>query len=127
MTNVGKDLPFVNADIALIERVLENLIENAIRHTPEDGSISIVLTPDQEDITVQVSDTGSGIPEEDLPRIFDRFYQMDKSRKQKQAHSGLGLAITRRIIELHKRSIQVQSVLNSGTTFTFNLPIHSPS
>jgi signal transduction histidine kinase len=127
ITNIGKDVHFVVADIALIERLLENLIENALRHTPEDGSISIVLTPELEDIMVQVSDTGRGIPEKDLPRIFDRFYQQDKSRKEKQAHSGLGLAITRRILELHKRSIQVQSLLNSGTTFTFHLPIHKPS
>jgi signal transduction histidine kinase len=76
-------------DIDLIERVLENLMENAVRYTPQGGSIRVVLTPEREDISVQVSDTGRGIPEEQLPHIFNRFYQLDKSRKGEK-HSGLG-------------------------------------
>jgi len=123
VTNIGKELPFAYADIALIERVLENLLENALRHTPEEGSVSIILSNDDRDITVQVNDTGSGIPADELPRIFDRFYQADKSRKEKSVHVGLGLAITKRILELHGTSISVQSVPGSGTTFTFKLPI----
>ena len=124
-TKIEKDLPFVNADIGLIERVLENLIENAIQNTPRDGAISLVLTPQNEDITIQISDTGRGIPAEELAHIFDRFYQLDKSRKSDQGHSGLGLAISKKILELHDRSIDVVSALGSGTTFSFQLPVIS--
>lgn len=125
VTNIGQELPFAYADIAMIERVLENLLDNALRFTPDEGSISIVLTcHDNDGITVQVSDTGCGIPENELPRIFDRFYQTDRSRKGKSSHSGLGLAVTKKILELHGSSIQVQSIHNSGTTFAFNLPVY---
>ncbi len=126
VTNIGEKLPFAYADIALLERVLENLISNAVRYTPEKGSIRIVLTEnDNQSITVQVSDTGIGISENDLPHIFDRFFQSDKSRKGKSGHSGLGLAITKRILELHNSQIDVTSSLNSGTSFTFNLSVHN--
>ena len=127
LTKFDKDLPFVNADIGMIERVLENLIENAIQNTPRGGSISLVLRPQSEDIAIQVSDTGCGIPTEELAHIFDRFYQLDKSRKSEQGHSGLGLAITKKILELHDRSINVVSALGSGTTFSFQLPAKSPA
>jgi signal transduction histidine kinase len=124
VTNIGKELPFAYADIALIERVLENLIDNAVRHTPEDGSVSIVMNRKNEHITVRISDTGHGIPAKDLLKIFDRFYQLDKSRKGKNGHSGLGLAITKKIIELHKGKIEVESRTGSGTAFTFTLPVN---
>ncbi|UCF92525.1 MAG: HAMP domain-containing histidine kinase [Desulfobacterales bacterium] len=124
-TNIEENLPFVSADIGLIERVLENLIENAIHYTPPSGFIRLVLTPQKEDIVVQISDTGCGIPEAELVSIFNRFYQLDKSRKSELGHSGLGLAITKRILELHGRSIQVASALDAGTTFTFQLPVTS--
>jgi signal transduction histidine kinase len=120
-------LPFVNADIAMIERVIENLIENALRYTPTGGSIRMTFSSQNGDISVRLSDTGSGIPEEDLPYIFDRFYQRDNTQTGKTGYSGLGLAITRRILELHNRSIRVESILGSGTTFTFFLPAHQPA
>jgi signal transduction histidine kinase len=107
----------------LIERVLENLIENAIQNTPPGGSIRLVLTPQNEDISVQVSDTGYGIPKEEQAHIFNRFYKLDESRKSESGHSGLGLAITKKILEIHDRSIEVVSALGSGTTFTFHLPV----
>jgi signal transduction histidine kinase len=126
-THVSPDLPFVNADIGLIERVLENLIENAINYTPEGGSVSLNLTLEDQNISIQISDTGYGIPEGELPYIFNRFYQLDQSRKNESGHSGLGLAITKKILELHGRSIEVRSVLNSGTTFAFRLPVNKPA
>jgi len=126
-TQVSPDLPFVNADIGLIERVLENLIENAINYTPEGGSVSLNLTLEDQNISIQISDTGSGIPEGELPYIFNRFYQLDRSRKNESGHSGLGLAITKKILELHGRTIEVRSVLNSGTTFAFRLPVSTPA
>lgn len=120
-------LPFVNSDIGMIERVLENLIENAINYTPVGGSVNIDLTLECRDVLIQVKDTGHGIPEEELPYIFNRFYQLDKSRKNKYGHFGLGLAIAKKILELHDRSIRVKSTLNAGTTFSFQLPVDIPS
>jgi signal transduction histidine kinase len=123
----NQSLPFVNADIAMIERVMENLIDNAVRYTPEGGSIRLTFSVQNGDMAVCVSDTGCGIPEEDLPHIFNRFYQRDKTQESKAGHSGLGLAITKRILELHDKSIIVESTAGSGTTFTFFLPIYHPA
>lgn len=120
-------LPFVNADIAMIERVIENLLENAVRHTPAGGSIRLTFSPQNTDIAVGVSDTGCGIPGEDLPFIFDRFYRREKPGAGNLGYSGLGLAIARRILELHEKSIRVESTPGSGTTFTFLLPAHHPA
>lgn len=124
-TKFKKSIPFVYADIGLIERALENLIENAIHYTPQNGKISLELVSTEKEVTLHISDTGVGIPQEELSQIFNRFYQLDKSRKIKPGHSGLGLAITKRILELHGKTIEVSSVVNAGTTFTFQLPIHS--
>jgi signal transduction histidine kinase len=126
ITSGGSELPFAFADIALIERVLENLLDNALRYTPEQGSITIALSAGEDrNITVQVRDTGCGISEEDLPRIFDRFYQADRTGKDRTSHSGLGLAVTKRILELHGTAIHVYSDVDAGTTFSFTLPASS--
>lgn len=116
------DLPFVCADIGMIERVLENLIENAIRYTPEGGRVGVALTPEGGKIRVQVSDTGQGIAPDDLPHIFDRMYRGEKHRPKKDG-TGLGLAITKRILEIHGSAIQVESVPSQNTIFTFHLPV----
>ncbi len=110
-------LPLVKGDIALMERVLENLIENAIRYTPEGGSVTVSLMPQQEKLSVRVTDTGCGISEESLPYIFDRFWQGEESTPRGGA--GLGLAIAKRILELHGASLVAQSRKNAGTTFSF--------
>ncbi len=115
-------LPFVNGDIALIERVLENLIENALRYTPSNGFVALELSPAERGVRVRVHDNGCGIASEELPRIFDRFYQLDKSRNSNPGSSGLGLAIAKRILELHGSNIAVDSALGRGTTFAFELP-----
>lgn len=124
-TGCDKNLPFVNADIALIERVLENLIENAVHNTPCGGCVRLALEARQENVAVLISDTGPGIPPAELERIFNRFYQLDKSRQSGTGHTGLGLAITKKILELHDRSIAVASSLGAGTTFSFELPAQS--
>jgi two-component system OmpR family sensor kinase len=119
----GEKLPFVRADISLIERVLENLIENAIRHTPRRGSVTVSLEPDDGSVRVRVGDTGCGIPEEALPHIFDRFYRVPGADVDRPLRgTGLGLAITKRILELHGSAIDVVSRLRQGTVFTFCLP-----
>lgn len=125
-TDFAPALPFVYADIGLIERVLENLIDNAIRYTPEEGTITISLLPTDKHIAVQVRDTGRGIPKEDIPYLFERYYRVEKaSTEQGEASggAGLGLAIARRILQLHDSSIDVHSEVGSGATFTFDLPL----
>jgi len=117
-----RDLPFVDADVRLIERVLENLIVNAIEHTPTAGDISVSTGVQDHTVTIQVSDSGSGIPPEDLPRIFDRFYRAGGNLGESQ-HAGLGLAIAKRILELHNCNMQVVSRVGAGTAFFFSLPI----
>ncbi|MGE5173829.1 MAG: ATP-binding protein [Betaproteobacteria bacterium] len=122
--NVENNLPLVFADIGLCERVLGNLIENAIRYTPGAGSISVSAARENERIQVQVSDTGSGIPSEDIPHLFDRYYLRDRSRRDSNAGTGLGLIIAKRILELHGSGIDVRSTVPGGTAFTFSLPVH---
>jgi len=122
-TEIPESAPFVRADIGLIERVLENLIENAIKYTPEGGTVRLSLAPDVTGIEMRVSDTGRGIAEEDRGRIFERFYRAEKSRGEAPEGAGLGLAITRRILQLHDCPIDVESVLGRGTSFTFRLPL----
>ena len=126
-TQFQSNLPFVLADIGFIERALENLIQNALRHTPDNGIITITLSLDNgaKNINVRVTDTGCGISREHLPHIFDRFYRADQQRRSEGA--GLGLAITKRIIELHGGIIEAHSTLGSGTTLTFQLPVVQPS
>lgn len=120
--NIPDGLPQVYADIALIERVLSNLIDNAIRYTPVNGIINISTEyEDKNIIRVRVKDTGSGIQQDELPYIFDRFYRVEKSRSEKTGGTGLGLAIAKKIIEIHKSTLSVVSELNKGSTFSFNL------
>ncbi len=123
----NRHLPFANADIAMIERVIENLLDNAVRHTSPGGSIRLTFNAQNGEISVCVSDTGCGIPEKDLPHIFDRFYRRDRTQESKSGYSGLGLAITKRILELHNKTILVESQAGAGTKFTFFLPVHNPA
>jgi signal transduction histidine kinase/tetratricopeptide (TPR) repeat protein len=119
---VPDSLGLVQADIGLMERTLENLLGNAIAHTPAKGQVRLVVSPGSAgSVTVEVSDTGVGIPREDLPRIFERFYRVDKARSLASEGSGLGLAIVKRIVELHASEIQVQSEVGTGTRFWFTL------
>ncbi len=121
-----QDLPFVFADIGLIARVLENLLENALRHTPEGGKVTIHLAPQGARVAVQVADTGEGIAPEVLPHIFERFYRAPNPPPS-SGGAGLGLAIARRILEMHGSRLEVQSVLGQGTMFSFSLPTQTPA
>jgi two-component system OmpR family sensor kinase len=122
-TRIGENLPFVYADIALIERVLDNLIDNALRHTPEKGKVEINLDQSGSCVSVQVADTGCGIPPEELEHIFDRFYQVQKNENQGSGGAGLGLAIAKRILDLHASRLTVDTAPNLGTRFDFALPV----
>jgi signal transduction histidine kinase len=114
-----KEPPFVLGDIGLIERVLDNLLDNALRHTPRGGKVTIVLIPHDDTVSLQVIDTGCGIAPQDMPYIFDRFYAPPEPGRK---GTGLGLAIARNIIELHGSAIRASSKLNQGTIFSFDLP-----
>ncbi|MFT4413144.1 ATP-binding protein [Fredinandcohnia humi] len=105
-----------------IEQVLTNLIDNAIRHTDENGHVEVHVASQENGILVEVKDTGSGIPEVDLPFVFERFYKADKARTRGKSGTGLGLAIVKNIIDAHQGNISVHSKLDEGTTFTFILP-----
>lgn len=121
-SNFGDELPSAYGDIGLIQRVLENLIDNALRYTRSGGSITIQLANNKDNIAVKIIDTGCGIEKEELPHIFDRFYRSKRQDKEHSYNSGLGLAIARRILLLHGSDIAADSDIELGTTFTFELP-----
>ncbi|MDY7214703.1 sensor histidine kinase ResE [Bacillus subtilis] len=105
-----------------MEQVFTNLIDNALRHTSSGGSVSISVHSVKDGLKIDIKDSGSGIPEEDLPFIFERFYKADKARTRGRAGTGLGLAIVKNIVEAHNGSITVHSRIDKGTTFTFYIP-----
>ncbi len=118
----------VHGDADRIKQVLLNLVENAIKHTPDGGAVRLAGTStDAGMVLLSVSDTGVGIPEEDLPHVFERFYRVDKSRSRAHGGAGLGLAIAKSIIEAHGGDIEVQSAVGAGTTFNVWLPSYQPN
>jgi signal transduction histidine kinase len=119
------DVPLVSADIGLIQRVLQNLIQNAISHTEEGGSVTVVLAAEARRVVVKVEDTGCGIPRDELVQIFDRFYQAEPGDGETRRTGGLGLAIVKRILELHGSAVEAASTVGEGTAFTFSLPVSS--
>jgi len=114
------DLPLVSCDVGLIERVLTNLVENAVRFTPAGGSVRLELDPGERGVKVTVADTGRGIDADDLPHVFDRFYRADGS-----SGAGLGLAIARQIVDLHGGTLTVESAPGEGARFSFSLAVET--
>ncbi len=125
--NVPADSPQINGDEQRLNQVLFNLISNALRHTPSGGTITTVGEIKEDRVVIKVQDTGSGIPPEDLPHVFERFYRADRSRARTSGGSGLGLTIAKQIIEAHDGQIWVQSWLGAGSTFAFSLPVKGNS
>lgn len=115
----------INGDRTKIYQLFFNLVENAIKYTQAEGIIKISVLNENRMAVVKVSDNGTGIPAEDLPKIFDRFYRVDKDRARKSGGSGLGLAICKLIAEAHNGSIEVKSSLGTGTVFIVKMPINS--
>jgi len=111
------DTVLIQGDAVMIKRLMVNLFDNAIKYTPPAGEVRISLIKKGEQIVLEIKDTGIGIPEEDLSRIFDRFYRVDQSRSQEIEGSGLGLSIVKKISELHNARIMVTSMKDRGTTF----------
>jgi two-component system OmpR family sensor kinase len=116
--DVPPDLPFVAADIGMIERVLDNLLANAIRSTADGGRITVALRAQDGGVQVTVADNGAGITADQLPHIFERFYRADNAHRDGES-AGLGLAIVKRILELHHTTIEVTSRPGEGATFSF--------
>ena len=118
---VGGALPRVMADQGRLEQVMVNLLENAIKYTPDGGAVRLFTEDDGEYVRVSVSDTGIGIPFKDLPRIFERFYRVDEARTREQGGTGLGLAIVKHIVQLHGGNVAVTSEPGQGSIFSFTL------
>jgi heavy metal sensor kinase len=114
----------VSADLRSLRRLMHNLLSNAIHYTSSGGTVTIELLKEGSQALLRVSDTGMGIPEEDLPHIFERFYRVDKARARDEGGSGLGLAMCRHIVEAHRGRIDVESRPGKGSSFTVRLPLH---
>src|SRR5204862_6772067 len=105
-----------------LRQVMQNLLSNALKHTPAGGRIRVRVARDGCDATVAVADDGPGIPAGDLERVFERFYRVDQARGRDRGGTGLGLAIGRRIVELHGGRVWADSVAGRGATVTFTIP-----
>ena len=112
----------LSGDDDLLKRMLLNVIDNAVKYTPAGGAIDVKLTTENDSARLTVKDTGIGVPLEDQPRIFDRFYRVDKARSRTLGGAGLGLSIAKSIVELHAGAISVSSD-SGGSTFTIDLPL----
>jgi two-component system sensor histidine kinase VicK len=121
--NSDLDIPEIMGDKDRIEQVIVNILSNAIKYTPEKGKISVSLSLEEDNIIVKVADTGIGIPKEDLPRLFERFYRVDKARSRMLGGTGLGLSIARQIVEAHMGKIRIQSEYGQGTQVFISLPV----
>jgi two-component system phosphate regulon sensor histidine kinase PhoR len=117
-----KDLPRIKADAFRLEQALINLIDNAVKYT-ETGKIIVRMALQDHFLMITVEDSGLGIPEEALSRLFERFYVVDKSRSRKQGGTGLGLSIVKHIALLHQGKVEVKSVEGKGSSFTIYLPL----
>jgi signal transduction histidine kinase len=110
-------------DEVKLSLVIMNLVENAIKYNKDGGWVKVILDADHQFFTVTVSDSGMGIPQESIEHIYERFYRVDKSRSREIGGTGLGLAIARSAVLMHRGSINVESELDKGTTFTVRIPL----
>ena len=120
---VTADVPLVKADKYGIERVILNILTNSIKYTHENGNIKIYVGFVYNDAYIKVIDNGIGIPEKDLPRIFERFYRVDKARTRDLGGTGLGLSIAKEIIEQNNGSIDIKSEFGKGTEVVLRIPV----
>jgi len=121
--DLPEGLPKVKIDWQRISQVLHNLLENAVSHTGEGGTVVVAAAKQGHWVEVSVADTGEGIPAADLPNVFERFYRVDRSRARATGGSGLGLTIAKRMVEAHGGKIEAQSKLGRGSRFSFTVPI----
>ena len=124
VAQVESPLPFVEADSRRVEQVLVNLVGNALKFTPNGGKVSVVSRVEGDHVLVQVSDTGLGIPSDAMPHLFGKFYQVDGSVTRRVGGTGLGLYLSKMMVEAHGGQIWVESTPNKGSTFSFTLPFN---
>ncbi len=120
--NIPEGLPKVTADDKRLTQVFLNLLDNAVKYTPEQGVVKVDVSFNDQFVQVDISDTGIGIPEKDLSRIFERFYRVDKARSREVGGTGLGLSIVKHIILSHGGQVWVKSMIDQGSTFSFTVP-----
>ncbi|HEV8293130.1 MAG TPA: ATP-binding protein, partial [Tepidisphaeraceae bacterium] len=125
--DLTEPLPWVLGDAEYLHRALFNLIDNAVKYTREGGEIRLSTGTSDGVVTIDVSDNGIGIPLEDQPRIFERFYRVDRSRSREMGGTGLGLSIVKHVVQSHGGTIDVESAIGSGSRFSLRLPIPKAS
>ena len=123
---VAAGVPAILGDADRLQQLLINLVDNAIKYTPAGGTVSLTASRIENQVEIAVTDSGAGIPEKDLPRLTERFYRVDKARSRDLGGTGLGLAIVKHIVQAHKGELQIDSVLNQGTTVRVRLPSAQP-
>ena len=116
-------LPEIEGDRDRIEQVVVNIVANAVKYTPDGGNIIMAARNVKDGVEIAVTDNGTGIPKEDLPRLFERFYRVDKARSRERGGTGLGLAIAQEIVRYHNGTIRAESKLGVGTSMTVFLPL----
>ena len=121
--NFPGTLPHLKADETRLQELIYNLLDNAVKYSKPGGTVSLRAEPDGDSVRISVTDQGIGIPQNDLPRIFERFYRADKSRSSEQSGTGLGLSIVKHIAQLHAGSVEATSELGKGTTISVLLPV----
>jgi len=121
--DLAADLPPIEADWDSLDRLLANLLDNALRYTGEGRTVTVSTRAEEGHVILQISDQGPGIQPKDLPHVFDRFFRSDMARSMEPGGTGLGLAITKKIVDLHGGTISVESVVDRGSTFTVRLPV----
>jgi Signal transduction histidine kinase len=114
---------FVKMDESDLVKVVRNLMENALRYTPNGGSVSVSAVSDRSDVVIKFTDTGIGISPSDLPKVFDRFWRADKARSRSAGGNGLGLSITKAIVTQFNGTVEVESKVDIGSIFTVRLPL----
>jgi len=121
--DIPADIPAIQTDADLLRKAISNLLDNAIKYTPDSGRIEISVVAEKDNINIFIKDNGIGIPDEDLARVFERFYRVDKSRSREMGGTGLGLSIVKHIVQTLKGEVSVQSKPGEGSTFTIKLPL----
>lgn len=119
-------IPTIETNEYLLRQLLTNLLDNAIKYTPKGGRIGLKIEPVNKSVRFEISDTGIGIPQEHIPRIFERFYRVDPARSREMGGTGLGLSIVKHIVHLHHGSIKVESTVNVGSKFIITIPRQQP-
>jgi PAS domain S-box-containing protein len=124
--DMTQHIPMIETNEYLLRQLLTNLLDNAIKYSHKGGRIDLKVAPMNKSIQFEISDTGIGIPQEHIPRIFERFYRVDPARSREMGGTGLGLAIVKHIVHLHHGSIKVESAVNAGSKFIITIPLQQP-